>query len=364
MISASVRVFKALSDPTRLRLLGLLAGEELNVAEMCEVLGQPQPTVSRHLAVLRESGLLKDRRDGPWVYYALGTDNLDPAVKLGWESFSGVLSTGGELARDRERLAGVLKSRRDASRRFFEHASESADGTRQSQLGDVVPWRSVAGLLSRRDVILDLGTGTGDLLPYLAPRAGRVLALDFSTRMLNLARTRARAAGLDNVTFLRGELESIPLPAESVDGVVVSLVLHHAARPGEAVREIARVLKPGGRAVLVDFLPHREEWLRDEEGDVWLGFEPSAVRDWCERAGLEDVLVEEGPAPSRSGRRDRPGADRRLKRLGLLSIEAVKSAAGDGRASGSNRRSAAKQNVITPGHSSRKQLSQKKSSTR
>lgn len=326
MIASSVRVFKALSDPTRLRLLGLLAGEELNVAEMCEVLGQPQPTVSRHLAVLRESGLLRDRRDGPWVYYALQTENLDPAVKQGWESFSGVLTGGTELARDRERLAGILKNRRNASRRFFEHENDAADGTRQSHLGDVVPWRSVAGLMARDTIVLDLGTGTGDLLPYLAPRAGRVLALDFSARMLNLARTRARAAGLDNVTFVKGELESIPLPAGTVDGVVVSLVLHHAARPAEAVKEIARVLKPGGRAVLVDFLPHREEWLKDEEGDVWLGFEPPAVREWCERAGFEDVLVDQGPAPSRSGRRDRPGIDRRLKRLGLLWIEAVKSA--------------------------------------
>jgi DNA-binding transcriptional ArsR family regulator/precorrin-6B methylase 2 len=324
VITASVKVFKALSDPTRLRLMALLAGEELNVAELCEVLGQPQPTVSRHLAVLRESGLLKDRRDGPWVYYSLEPGSLDPSVRPAWDSFSGLLNAGPEMSRDRARLARVLEGRKNQGRLFFER-DDDVQGTRQSRLGDLVPWRSLAGLVPRDSVMLDLGTGTGDLLPYLAPRAGRVLALDFSNRMLNTARARARSAGLKNVLFLRGELEAIPLATGSVDGVVASLVLHHAARPNEAVREMSRVLKRGGRAVLVDFLPHREEWLREEEGDVWLGLEPGAVQGWCHKAGLQDVLVEEGPPPSRSGRRDRPGADRRLKRLGLLWVEAVKS---------------------------------------
>ncbi|TPW03711.1 MAG: hypothetical protein FD129_3003, partial [bacterium] len=115
------------------------------------------------------------------------------------------------------------------------------------------------------------------------------------------------------------------------DGVVASLVLHHAARPAEAVQEMARLLAPGGRVVVVDFLPHREDWLKEEEGDVWPGFEPKTLRSWFERAGFADILIEEGPPPETSGRRDRPGADRRLKKLRLQWVEAIRTSMNSGR---------------------------------
>lgn len=324
LLTDTVRLLKALSDATRLRLLRLLAAGELNVAELCEVLALPQPTVSRHLGVLRETGLIADRRDGPRVFYALAAGGLEPAVRPAWDALATAIAEGPDARRDRERLSRVLKRRREAGHRFFEKGSAAARGTRQSRFGDLVSWRTAAGLLPREGLLVDLGTGAGDLLPYLARRAGRVLALDFSARMLVLARARARAEGLDNVAFVQGELESAPLPAAAADGVVASLVLHHAARPAEAVREMARLLAPGGRAVLVDFLPHREEWLREEEGDAWLGFEPAAVRAWFEKAGFMEIVIEEGPPPLNSGRRDRPGADRRLRRLRLLWVEAVR----------------------------------------
>ena len=306
MIDRTLRLLKALSDATRLRLLGLLAVEELNVAELCEALNAPQPTISRHLAVLREAGLVRDRREGPSVFYALSPQTLEAPVREAWEAVQRSLA-GPEFDRDRERLARVLRQRVEAGRRFFEREAAGQNATRQSRFGDAVPWRSVAGLLDRRSVIVDLGAGSGDLLPCLAPRAGRVVAVDFSLSMLRLARARARAARLENVDFVQGTLEAVPLPAASADGVVLSLVLHHAARPAEAVREMARLLKPGGRAVVVDFLPHKEEWLRAEEGDVWLGFDSKTVRGWLTRAGLEVKSIEEGPSPASSGRRDRPG---------------------------------------------------------
>ncbi len=321
VLNSTVRVLKSLSDATRLRLLQLLTAEELNVAEMCAVLGQPQPTVSRHLAVLRKAGMLTDRRDGQWVYYSTAADTLEPGVRSAWLALAADLDKTADARRDREKLARVLRKRHEAGRRLLEKEG-ALPGTRQSRFGDLVPWRSLAGLLPRNSVIVDLGTGTGDLLPALAPRAGQVVALDFSARVLGVARDRSLAAGLDNVAFVQGELESAPLSSGIADGVVASLVLHHAARPPEAVREIGRLLKPGGRAVLVDFLPHREEWLQEEEGDVWLGFKPESVRGWFEDAGFRNVLIETGPPPARSGRRDRPGADRRLKKLSLLWVEA------------------------------------------
>jgi ArsR family transcriptional regulator len=324
-LPSTVRLLKALSDGTRLRLLRALAREEANVAELCQVLDLPQPTVSRHLAVLRESGLLRDRREGQWVFYSARPDSLDPQLRKACEPVLEAIGDGPVARRDASKLARVLSRRREAARRFYDVASRtSANGTRQSRFGDVVPWRSLALLVPRDIRIVDLGTGTGDLLPYVAPRVSQVFAIDFSARMLALARARSAAASLDNVSFIQGDLESMPLREGFVEGVVASLVLHHAARPAKAVQEMARILKPGGRAVVVDFLPHTEEWLRDEEGDAWLGFEPATLRSWFERAGFGGIRVEEGPPPAHSGRRDRPGADRRLKRLRLLWLEAEK----------------------------------------
>lgn len=323
MIDKTLRLLKALSDATRLRLLGLLAVDELNVAELCEALAAPQPTISRHLGVLREAGLVRDRREGPSVFYALAARTLEPPIRDAWEAVQKSLS-GPTMEKDRERLNRVLRKRSDTGRRFFERESAGQQATRQSRFGDFVPWRSVAGLLDRRSVIVDLGSGTGDLLPGLAPRTGRVVAVDFSLPMLRLARARARAARLDNVDYVQGTLEAVPLASGTADGVVLSLVLHHAAQPAEAVQEMARLLKPGGRAVIVDFLPHQEEWLRSEEGDVWLGFESKVLRGWLTRAGLETTTVEEGPSPASSGRRDRPGTDRRLKNVRLQWVEAVR----------------------------------------
>jgi len=320
------RLFRTLGDPARLRLLRLLAWEELNVAEICQVVGLPQPTVSRQLALLKESGLVADRKSGPWVFHRLATDAVAPITRNVIGAVRPALDEpGAESERDRTRLDRVLRERQQAARHYYSAVAEGAVGTRQSRFGDATAWRTLAGLLPRRGTVVDLGTGAGDLLPQLSPRAGRVVALDFSAPMLAHARARARGLRLANVTFVRGELEAVPLPDASADGVVASLVLHHAARPEVAVREMARLLAPGGRAVVVDFLPHREDWLKDEEGDVWPGFDPKALRGWFGQAGFDDILIEEGPPPLSSGRRDRPGADRRLKKLRLQWVEAVRS---------------------------------------
>jgi ArsR family transcriptional regulator len=319
------RLFRTLGDPSRLRLLRLLSWEELNVAEICRVVGQPQPTVSRQLALLKESGLVTDRKSGPWVFHRLSAENAPPMTRTVIDAVRPTLDfDSGEAVRDRSRLESVLRERQRAARRYYASGAAESKGTRQSRFGDATAWRTVAGLLPRAGTVVDLGTGAGDLLPQLAPRAGRVVALDFSDAMLQHARVRARALKLDNITFVRGELEAVPLPDGSSEGVVASLVLHHAARPEVAIREMARLLSPGGRAVVVDFLPHREEWLKDEEGDIWPGFDPKALRGWFAQAGFDDILIEEGPPPTSSGRRDRPGTDRRLKNLRLQWVEAIR----------------------------------------
>lgn len=325
MSSAALKFLKVLSDPTRLRILELLTQAELNVAELCEVLALPQPTVSRHLALLRESGWLVDRREGPWVYCRAEFGGWGADLRQAWDALLRARQDDPERRHDRERLERTLRRRREAARRVYDGAVAADGGTRQSRLGDLLPWRSLAGLLPSDRVVVDLGTGTGDLLPYAAPRAARVVAVDFSAVMLGTARERMRAApGSAAVDYVRGDLEDLPLADGIADGVVASLVLHHAAQPAVAIREMARILRPGGRLVLVDFLPHGEEWLKEEEGDVWLGFEPATVRQWLEHAGFGRLLVEDAPPPTSSGRRDRPGADRRLKRMRLLWVEAEK----------------------------------------
>jgi SAM-dependent methyltransferase len=319
------RLFRSLGDPSRLRLLRILSWEELNVAELCRVVGLPQPTVSRQLALLKESGLVADRKSGPWVFHRMAAEAAEPMTRNVIAAVRPALDAGSpEADKDRARLDRVLRERQQAARKYYAAGAAAAAGTRQSRFGDATAWRTLAGLLPRAATVVDLGTGAGDLLPQLSPRAGRVVALDFSEAMLTHARARARGLRLPNVTFVRGELEAVPLPDASADGVVASLVLHHASRPEAAVREMARILAPGGRAVVVDFVPHREDWLKDEEGDVWPGFDPKALRGWFGAAGFDDILIEEGPAPVTSGRRDRPGADRRLKNLRLQWVEAVR----------------------------------------
>jgi ArsR family transcriptional regulator len=287
----------ALADPTRLRLLRLLGAEELSVGELVGILGMTQSRVSGHLGVLRTAGLVVDRRRGTSAFYSLA--ETGEAVET-WNALRPTLPESEEAAEDRRRLAEALRHRREGAREFFDRVAAEWDGGRSESLGFHAGMAAVAGLLPRDAVILDLGTGTGALLPLLARYAGRTVAVDMSREMLVRARERAGAAG-GAVDFVRGDVQELPLPGDSVDGVVANMILHHLAHPERAFREMARVLRRGGRGVVVDLVSHEETWLLEEEGHRWAGFEPAQVAAWCVDAGL-GIPAFEAVATPRTGR--------------------------------------------------------------
>jgi len=298
--SSLVPPLKALADPTRLRILALLGAEELTVGELTAVLGMAQSRVSGHLAVLREAGLVRDRREGTSAYYSPAPEG--EAVAL-WEAVRTTLpGGGGPEAADRRRLAGVLRRRRERLREFFDRAAGTWEG-RSESLGLDAGGFALAALLPEELRVLDLGTGTGGLLPMLGEYAGRVIAVDASRAMLERARDRDEDEGARGraADFVRADGERLPFPDASMDGVVANMILHHLARPEAVLREIARVVRPAGHGVVVDFEAHDERWLLEEEGHRWAGFDPAQLGAWCLDAGLSVPRFQRVPTPD-SGR--------------------------------------------------------------
>jgi ArsR family transcriptional regulator len=282
MKSLLVNHLKALADPTRIRILLLLEEEELSVSELTSILGMAQSRVSGHLAQLREARLVRDRRQGTSAFYSPVPDGA-PAET--WKALRAADAGLRLSAADARRLAQALRRRRERGREFFDRVAADWDDGRSESLGLQAGALALAGLLPRRLTVVDLGTGTGSLLPLLHRHAGRVIAVDLSRGMLSRARSRMAAADT-TPALVRADTESLPLPDASVDGVVANMILHHLPHPELALREMARVLRPDGRGVIVDFGIHDEEWLLEEEGHLWAGFDPAQIGGWCLDAGL------------------------------------------------------------------------------
>lgn len=288
-MAAPLDMFRALADEVRLRILGALLVAELSVAELVDVLGLPQSTVSRHLKPLREAGLAETRREGTSVYYRRGAlvEEADLATLL--DHRLGQLPTA---ARDAAAVRRVLESRRRRSRDFFEKVAGKYGALTQPGGG----WEALAAGLAAgfagRDVA-DLGAGEGALSLLLARFARSVTAVDQSKAMLREVRAKAGRAGVGGrVKVAEGDLEDLPLPRASMDAVFMSQALHHAARPSHAVAEAARVLRPGGRLVVLDLVRHEQDWTREQWADQWLGFEADEVKQWMEQAGLAPLVAE------------------------------------------------------------------------
>ncbi len=290
----AVARLKALADPVRLRLLAFLGEEELAVGELTEILGMTQSRVSGHLAILREADLVRDRRQGTSAFYSLAPEG--EAIET-WRAVRGTLGGADLGSADRSRLAETLRRREEKSREFFDRAAEAWNEGRSESLGLGAGALAMAGLLPESLTVLDLGTGTGALLPLLGRYLADVIAVDGSRAMLLRARERLGSRDAGRVRFLRAEVGRLPLPDASVDGVVANMILHHLGRPEAALREAARVLRPGGRGVIVDFETHEERWLLDEEGHLWAGFEPAQIAGWCVDAGLSVPAFERVPTP-------------------------------------------------------------------
>jgi SAM-dependent methyltransferase/DNA-binding HxlR family transcriptional regulator len=287
-----------LGDPIRLRLLRLLERQELSVGELSRVVQLPQSTVSRHLRLLAEGHWLIARAEGTSTLYRLVMDDLTSECRALWVTIREQLGDGPELAEDLRRLEGVLADRRLETREFFGRLAGEWDSVRNELFGDRVTLLSMLGLIPRDWVVADLGCGTGNAAEILAPYVRRVLAVDQSEPMLEAA--RKRLAGHTNVDFLKGDLERLPIDSNSVDAAACVLVLHHIAEPEQACREIARILRPGGTAIIVDMIEHDRTAYRHTMGHRWLGFGVPAMIRMMTSAGLEGVRFQTLPAESQA----------------------------------------------------------------
>lgn len=288
----TLNALKAVAEPTRLRLLALLAHGELTVSELVRILRQSQPRISRHLKLLAEAGLIERLQEGAWAFYRLA--DRGPAGLLARRMIDMLdADEPGEQARDLERLAAVKAERQAAADAYFR--ANAADWDRIRAL--YVPERDVeAALLAalqgeKVDDLLDIGTGTGRILELFAARIGHGVGVDLSREMLAIARARLDAGGHHHCHVRLADMYGLGLADHSVDAVIFHQVLHFADNPALALAEAARVLKPGGNLLIVDFAPHQLEYLRTEHAHRRLGFSAEEVAGWCAAAGLQTNIA-------------------------------------------------------------------------
>src|SRR5262245_4138591 len=265
-----------------------------------EAVGTAQSRVSRHLGILRDAGLLRDRREGTFALYRFERPSPGPWSE-GWALARRSLAADPVAERDRLALARVLEARAARSRSFFEAVGPEWDALRKVWNDDALRARALARVLPRDLLVADVGTGTGTLALELAGAGMRVIAVDHSAAMLQAARRKLDEAGTERVELRQGEAEALPLADGEVDAAFAHLVLQYLPAPGRALQELARVVRPGGAVVVVDFVRHDREWMRQELGVVWLGFETDDVARWLADAGLEHVRVEVQAPAARGG---------------------------------------------------------------
>jgi SAM-dependent methyltransferase/DNA-binding transcriptional ArsR family regulator len=278
-----------LSDPTRSRILVALQHGELTVGELCAILQLPQSTVSRHLRVLAQEKWLAARQEGTSRYYVLRQDIEPPARQL-WDLVREEVRVGGTGQDDEARRQRVLADRRARSKAYFESAGSEWEEVREALFGGATVTSALLNLLDESWTVGDLGCGTGQISALLAPHVKLVVAVDASESMLRTA--GSRLARFDNVDFRLGDLQQLPLETSSLDVAVLSLVLHHSAEPARALREVGRTLRPGGKLLIVDLLPHDRLEFQQQLGHVWLGFTADQIRHWLRQSAFAETRVE------------------------------------------------------------------------
>ena len=278
-----------LADATRSRMLLLLERNELTVSELCAVLQLPQSTVSRHLKTLSDAGWVSSRREGTSRFYSLALDEREPSTRRLWSLLREQVSATPGADQDARRLKGVLGRRQTKSQEFFESAAGQWDRLRQEMFGRSSQLQALPAFLDERWTVGDLGCGTGQVAAALAPFVASVIAVDRSADMLQAAKRRLRE--MANVEVRRGDLEALPIADQELDAATLLLVLHHLPDPAAALREAARVLKPGGRLVISDMLPHDREDYRHQMGHVWLGLSEEQLRRLLGAAGFYDIRL-------------------------------------------------------------------------
>lgn len=286
-----------LGDATRSRMLLALERHELTVSELCAIMQLPQSTVSRHLKMLADGDWVSSRREGTSRYYhAVEAERL-PQRRL-WTLLREQVAATPAADQDARRVKTVLSRRQTASQQFFESAAGKWDKLREDLFGRTSHLQALGGLLDYRWAIGDLGCGTGQVAAALAPFVSQVVAVDRSGEMLQAARRRLR--DFPNVDIRRGDLEALPIESGSLDAATLVLVLHHVPEPSAALADAARVLRPGGRLLVADMLPHDHEEYRQQMGHVWLGFGAEQVSRLLAGAGFKETRIAPLPPDAQS----------------------------------------------------------------
>ena len=280
-------ILKAAAEPTRLRLLALCAHGELTVSELTHILGQSQPRVSRHLKLLCDAGLLDRFREGTFAFYRLAEKG--PSAELARVLVDAIPGDDPTLALDLERLEAIKRARSEAASSYFRENAGRWHEIRSLHVPEREVEEALVRLLPDGDLgdLLDVGTGTGRMLEVLGPRARRAVGVDQSREMLAIARANLEAAGLRHCHVRQADMYQLPFPSGSFDAAVIHQVLHFAEDPADVLGEAARVLRPGGRLLVVDFAPHGLEALRSEHAHRRLGFADDEITLWCRQAGLD-----------------------------------------------------------------------------
>lgn len=283
---------RAAGEPTRLRILVVLSQGELAVGELCKVLAQTQPRVSRHLKLLVEAGLLERNPQGTSAFYRLA--RTGPGHEIAASILDLVDQTDPAIESDRQRLDAIRAERADKADAYFEDIAADWNRMRDLHVADEDVETAMVRAVGQASTtnLLDVGTGTGRVLEVFAGRIERGLGIDRSQRMLNLARSRLDNDGLRHCSVRQGDIYALDVEPGSFDVAIVHHVLHFLDDPAGALNEISRTLRKGGRLVIVDFAPHQLESMRSDHAHHWLGFDDDDVTAWCQSAGFDDVATE------------------------------------------------------------------------
>ena len=285
-------LFQAVSDPTRLRILALLARMELSVGELAQLLKQSQPRVSRHVRILADAGIVERRKEGSWVFLAIANaERTGPLLTLMREWTD--QASAGVFEQDSARLDAVRADRAEAAQRYFASHADVWDSIRSLHVSEVEVERAIERALDRRNLgtLVVIGTGTGRMIELFGPRAQEAIGIDRSSEMLRLARVKLELAGVRS-SLRQGDMYALPLGDCTADCIIIHQVLHYAHAPSDAIAEAARVLAPGGTLLVVDFASHEREELRTRDAHLRLGFADEMMDGWFKSAGLTIDHVE------------------------------------------------------------------------
>lgn len=282
-------ILKLLSDSTRVRILSVLACEELSVAELQEVLDMGQSRISSHLSLLRQGGLVVDRRDGKKTFYTLSDANESTNYNLMQTACMSVAQTR-QIKQDFTNLKRILEKRKRKAEEYF----NSVAGRLGKNYCPGRNWEAIGHfllLLTPKIKIADLGAGEGLISQLLARRADQVICIDNAPKMVDFGSQLAKKNGFTNLIYKLGDIESVPLKDKSVDLALLSQALHHASRPQKAVEEAYRILKPGGQVIILDLLEHQFDKARELYADEWLGFSENNLYQFFKVAGFRQIEV-------------------------------------------------------------------------